>query len=82
MSLGVRRSQEILNASHLLGIKEGINKNKICDQRRLPKPGKISTVYPRLSPRAKLQKEIFCWRLIRGLFQSLKFSEVSCKIYK
>ena len=23
--------------SHLLGIKEGINKNRICDQRRLPK---------------------------------------------
>ena len=28
---------------------------------------KTSTVYSRLSPRAKLQKEIFCWRLICGL---------------
>ena len=32
MSAGARKNQEILNGSHLLGIKEEINKNKICDQ--------------------------------------------------
>ena len=68
MSAGVRKNLEILNGSHLLGIKEGINKNRIRDQRRLPNTGKSCTVYPRISPRAKLQKGILCWRLIRGLF--------------
>ena len=37
MSAGVRKNREIFNASHFLGIKEGINKNRIRDQRRLPK---------------------------------------------
>ena len=32
MSVGVSKNQEILNAIHLLGIKEGINKNRIRDQ--------------------------------------------------
>ena len=37
MSAGVRKNREILNGSHLLGIEEGINKNRIRDQQRLPK---------------------------------------------
>ena len=37
MSAGARKNREILNASNLLGIKEGINKKRIRVQRRLPK---------------------------------------------
>ena len=32
MSVGVRKNREILNAIHLLGIEEGTDKKRICDQ--------------------------------------------------